>query len=389
MLAVTEISNGFKTDCEYAEMIVANCGDDESPNVDVSGWIIDDNSGNFNASGCTGGGITKGHYRLPDTKMWKNVPVGSVIVMYNHDVNCYNLSDTFRIDTTSEGTFVYWIPIGGTAGAPYGKPHVQRFAADPVIIDSCVYCATGIIVVDSTETDTTHINTYRKASAWVNTIGLFDGCDAIQVRCPGCSAANPGEPAFYHGIGYGPATGGNEFDNIAADDHSLGGAVVHTTGTGKKFFMSGDIGRIGIPEGWTVAAADITNTPPRTLGNVDNGLMKAILAHQLNLKCCSGAGIQSRKANTVNTQSDKNITGGASDIKVYPNPANATVYFVFPSSERTTIKLFDISGRVTSEQVVSNGVTATLDVSNYAPGMYIYQVITNTETRSGKIVVGK
>jgi hypothetical protein len=47
----------------------------------------------------------------------------------------------------------------------------------------------------------------------------------------------------------------------------------------------------------------------------------------------------------------------------------------------------DITGRVMNEQRVHNSATCFMNISSYLPGMYIYQVVTNGKTWSGKIVI--
>ena len=372
VLAVTEMSNGPSGDCEYAEMVVANCGDDLAPAVDVSGWIMDDNSGNFNTGGCmTGVGVAQGHYRLANDGTWANVPVGSVIVMYNHDANCYNMSDTFKIDTTAAGTLVYWIPVGGTVATPYGVPHVERFGIHPAVTD-CAYCANS---------DTT---AYAVASSWANTIGLNNTNDAFQVRCPGCSIATPGAPAFYHGIGYGSATGTNAFASIPVSGSNLGGPVKTGAGTGKKYVFDGLVSAdLGDPAKWSVFTADVAGTTPSTLGNINATFQAAIQAHQLEMPCCGANEGQSHKSG----QGSTSVVETPQGIRVYPNPANDMLNFQFPSSEKVTIRLLDISGRLMQERVVLSNTSASFNVAGYAPGIYLYQVITDSETASGKITI--
>ena len=367
VLAVTEVSNGPSGDCEYAELIAANCSDDTSSSVDIRGWIIDDNSGNFNTSGCsTSVGIATGHYRLAFDDIWSSVPVGSILVVYNHDANCYNLSDTFRVDTTVSG-LVYWIPIGGTVTSPYGHPHVERFGSRPSS-SVCSYCA------DSGAT------TYAIASSWSNTIGLNNTADAFQVRCPGCNSTYSGAPEFYHGIGYGPATGANAFASIAPGTQNLGGPVINGSGGGFKYVFTGSSkADLGNPSHWSKVTAEAAGAVPSTLGNVTTAFMDSVTGHVLNLPCC-GHTLDLRKALTSNVPA-------ISDIRVYPNPANTTVNFEFPLSGKTVIKLFNISGSLIEEQVVNNNTSAIFSVSNYAPGLYIYQVVSNEQTKSGKIIV--
>jgi hypothetical protein len=370
VLAVTEMSNGPSGDCEYGEMIVANCGTDTSAFVDVRGWIVDDNSGNFDTAGCMDNvGVAQGHYRLAYDSVWNNVPVGSIIAMYNHDANCYNLPDTFTVDTTATG-LVYWIPIGGTVAAPYGTPHVERFGPSPAYSD-CAYCA------DST-------TTYTIASAWESTIGLNNTADALQVRCPGCTVANTGTPAFYHGIGYGSLTGADAYASILAGANSLGGPVISGTGTGKKYVFTGSSASdLGSVSAWTKATADAAGLVPATLGNVPGAFMSAVTSHSLNLPCCGTMNTAAmRKAQPVTVIADQGIS-------VYPNPATSTVNFTFPLAAKTEIKLMDISGRVMATQTMLNTTAASFNVSSYAPGMYLYQVTTDGHKQYGKILVSK
>ncbi|PQJ12107.1 hypothetical protein CJD36_009990 [Flavipsychrobacter stenotrophus] len=371
VLAVTEMSNGASGDCEYAEMIVANCGTENGEDVDIRGWIIDDNAGNFNTSGCTTGvGTAAGHYRLAFDNIWSTVPVGSMLVMYNHDANCYNLSDTFRVDTTANG-LVYWIPVGGTVSAPYGTPHVDRFGSRPNT-SICSYCS---------DTGTT---VYATASAWSNTIGLNNTGDAIQVRCPGCNFTYSRAPEFYHGIGYGPATGAGAFVSIAPGSSDLGGPVINGSGTGNKYVFTGSTrSDLGNPASWSKTSAGAAGTIPATLGNVSSPMMASVKAHSLDLPCCGQTAARSAQTPTTDSKlvSDK--------LKVYPNPTNSVLYFELSTVTDATIKIMDITGRIVGETHINNGTTATVDVSNYVTGVYIYQVITNGKIESGKVVVRK
>ncbi|MGB3525942.1 MAG: hypothetical protein WBB32_08260, partial [Flavobacteriales bacterium] len=91
-LVITEFSNGPSGDCEYVELYVTKCSlYPDATEVDIRGWIVDDNGGNLNSEGgCTTGvGISSGHLRLAAVATWASVPVGSVIVLYNGNDNCY------------------------------------------------------------------------------------------------------------------------------------------------------------------------------------------------------------------------------------------------------------------------------------------------------------
>jgi hypothetical protein len=47
----------------------------------------------------------------------------------------------------------------------------------------------------------------------------------------------------------------------------------------------------------------------------------------------------------------------------------------------------DVTGRLMDEQVINNNNTATFSVKDHAPGMYLYQVITNGKTQTGKVLI--
>ena len=378
VLAVTEISNGPSGDCEFAQMLVANCGTDSAAYVDVSGWIIDDNSGNFDTHGCGLLNISSniGHYRLEHSPTWQKVPVGSTIVMYNHDANCYDLPDTFRVDTNGS-TYIYWIPIGGTASTPYGNPHVERFLTLPRTI-KCNYCSGDSSLP------------YVKASAWEATIGLDNAGDALQVRCPGCDSLHPGEPAFYHGIAYGSATGLDAFEAITAGTNDLGGAFVSGSGTGNKYVFTGTIpSEFGDYHYWTKSTADAAGSIPFNLGHVSKTLYSAAVNHTLGLPCCGTSGRARNGAPTPSLPGSSNGSEEVKDISVYPNPASSVLYFQYPLSEKITIRITDITGRLMDEQVLENSTLTSISVANYTPGIYLYQVITDNKTQAGKVLIGK
>jgi len=378
-MAVTEVSqgpalDGGATGCEYAEMIVANSGSDASEYVDLSGWILDDNANNFDSAGCILNGTTQGHYRLAYNSIWQNVQVGSIIVAYNAAVNCYNLSDTFRFDTANN---IYWVPINTAASTGYSAAYVERFAAAENLSTSTSICS---------DTGTT---VYIPANEWGETIALA-AQDAIQVRCPGCSVIHPGTPPFYHGIGYAPDST-YCFATIPAGTNSVGGPVVFNSGSNLKFVFTGNTAAdLGNPEKWTVSSADAAGVPPATLGNVNSAFYANVNAQILGLPLCSEFMSGERKSPPIpktTTTEVPNTINPAQSIKVYPNPVNMSLYFVYPPSGTVTIKLMDITGRIMDEQILQNSSSTSFNVHGYTPGLYMYQVITNGITQSGKFVV--
>lgn len=369
-LVVTEMSNGpenFKY-CEYAEMVVINCKSSTDKYVDVRGWILDDNSGNFNTTGCVSGvGIANGHYRLSYESIWSAVPVGSIIVIYNHDENCYKLPDNFTVQNNGS-TNTYWIPIGGTTSAPWGTPHVERFSKLPMV-GNCRYCK-GI---------------YEVANSWVATIEFYNKMDAFQVRCPGCTDLNPMEPAFYHGFGYGPQ---GIFATIPASGTNLGGPVHNVDGTNSRFdFIGSTRPDLGNPGMWKRFTADPAGTPPPSLGYISAGLQSMIVHNQMDLPCCDIKLPANRNGGTDGDHMDnlKNTEG----IRVYPNPARDMLYVEFPMSQNVTIRISDVQGRVIATQSLEKASGAKFDVRSFAPGLYMYQIVTDGMVQSGKVLIAK
>ena len=391
VLTVTEISNGPTAGCDYAEMVASDCGTNNTRNVDLRGWIVDDNSGNFNLNGCSvDAGITRSHYRFANDLLWQEVPVGSVIVVYNANNNCYNLPDTLTVDTTAQ-RYVYWVPIGGSELAPIGKSHFERFTT---MLDSsiCTY------VTDTATDSTTDTSYYKVASDWQNTIAFSIYGDAFQVRCPRCDYNTANMPAFYHGFGYGNNTGDAAFSGITAGANDLGAAVINNTGQGYTYSFIGSTKEdLSDHLKWTSSAAAVAGFVPSSLGTVNSAYLEAVQNNSLNLPCCSntaarqnsnrkGAGHDngSQAAATVDLKT-RSMIAAKIGLSVFPNPANTVLNFEYTQQPIATIRLLDVTGRVVVEKVVENSTSATIDVKGFTPGMYLYQFITNNKTQTGKV----
>lgn len=77
------------------------------------------------------------------------------------------------------------------------------------------------------------------------------------------------------------------------------------------------------------------------------------------------------------------------DLLLYPNPASSIVYFEFPMTATVNIRIMDIAGKLIDEQRLHNVGKAAFEVTQYAPGLYIYEVISNGHREVGKVVIGK
>jgi hypothetical protein len=366
VLIVTEISNGPSGSCEYAEIIVAACEDDQfAQYVDIRGWILDDNAGNFNRFRTCGSGhgITSGHLRLAYNDVWDSVLVGSIIVVYNYSDNCYDLDTNY---TGPDGNNVYWQPVGGT------NPNIESVGSYPSS-SNCDYCAPG------------GNNYSAPASSWTGRVGLRNSSDAFQVRCPGCTDEITGEPAFYHGVGYGSLT---DFLSISAGSNDLGGPVLnYSSSTGKKYVFEGtSVAATGNPADWTRYNADTAGAVPPTLGNVESTFQDGIDFGFFSFPCCD-ASAQAR--NKGLNKSSLGAADAAADerLLIYPNPSNGQFFIELSSEETANVRILDNNGRLVLDQRVNGQTKNQIDLSGNTAGIYFYQVTFNNEVKTGKIVI--
>jgi len=82
-----------------------------------------------------------------------------------------------------------------------------------------------------------------------------------------------------------------------------------------------------------------------------------------------------------------NIRPKNSGVIVYPNPATTVLNFQYSLQDNVTIKLIDVAGRVMDEQTLQNSAATSFNVSRYAPGIYLYQLITDSGVTSGKVIL--
>ena len=378
VLVVTEISNGPTGECEYVVLAVANCEDTkQTDSVNIQGWILDDNAGNFNADRTcqTGTGISAGHYRLAYDNMWAKVAIGSVIVLYNHDATCYNLPATLN---GPDANNVYWQPVGGTVALPYYNPHIERYETSPSPA-VCGYCNPNGPTV------------YTPSSSWSATVGLDNSGDAFQVRCPGCTTApvrRATPAAFYHGFGYGSIRSSNPLQTIPASTGNLGGPVINLpSGAGKKFYFVGSTAAdLGDPLQWV--ADNATTADP--VGILHNGLfLKKILEHQLALPCCTSRLIRADEVTAAKETPNMIGTSKSFAVTAYPNPASDLLYIEFPESAHVTVQLTDVTGRLIAQQTVKNKTRVVFDVRKLSTNLYTYQVIADEYVKDGKVLIAR
>ncbi|MGM0479488.1 MAG: hypothetical protein ACQERC_09710 [Bacteroidota bacterium] len=180
-LLINEFSNGSTGSQEYYEFVVAGkCGE----TVDVRGYIIDDNNGTFSeASSYPGGsGIASGHLRLTNHSQWSNIPVGSVIVVYNNGDPNGSLPGDDPFDSDNDSLYV--VPHDNTT----------LFEIDGAI-------------PNASDPDSTYSPATYASTSWSG-MGIANGGDAVQIRQP--------DGSYFHGVSYGGSeiSGGPEGTKI-------------------------------------------------------------------------------------------------------------------------------------------------------------------------------
>jgi hypothetical protein len=81
------------------------------------------------------------------------------------------------------------------------------------------------------------------------------------------------------------------------------------------------------------------------------------------------------------------VAANKNELKVFPNPAAGTIYFMTVLVEKGTLTVFDITGKeITKTEFAGQ---SWLDVSSWQSGMYFYQAHCGTKLFAGKFVVNK
>lgn len=361
VLVVTEWSNGPSGNCEYIELLVATCGADAvTTEVDIRGWVVDDNNGVFGSG--TGKGITTGHAKFANLDTLKKVPVGTVIVLFNGADNCYN----FVVDQDySDSTLV--LQIAGSGPTAF------------VVTNKS---ASGVSVKPTT-TDSTYCLAAYEASAidWNGRISFGNTADGVQVRCPEC------EPVFYHGASYGTALVAR-----AQTPKDLGGPKLATGSQGGKTFILSQGGcNVGTAGNWTIATAATAGSTPATAGVVDTAVYNPIITNRsCNFPCCEAPGgskMGSIDGAEFNAEELGFVVGNA-----YPNPASTALSIDINSDEDFTLTFVDITGRVvyTNNYAATKSLsTITVNLSDFATGTYFYNVVSDSNNHTGRVVISR
>jgi hypothetical protein len=100
-LIVNEFSRGPSLGQAFIEFLVVGT---PGTTQDIRGLIFDDNSGR--GISCGAGNINPGHYRFSSSTVWQNVPVGSLIVVYNVEQKNPKIPADDPFDSNNDGVYV-------------------------------------------------------------------------------------------------------------------------------------------------------------------------------------------------------------------------------------------------------------------------------------------
>lgn len=239
-LLLNEFSNGAAGLQEYYEYVVI--GPDGSENcgpVDLRGWIIDDNNGDFSCGPIQGAGIAQGHVRFSNSISWSAIPTGSLILVYNNLDR--NTSITVADDLNdSNGDLVYVVPITNTT-------LFERTSGDlncPLVSGDQIPMACDPACPANASSSAYAPVTYVAGGSWTQ-ISLANSLDAGQTRRPG--------GAYFHGVAYGSST----FMNGGPDGLYFAG-----TGTGRCYSFTNTLGNnYRSISNWTRGSVPTNETP--------------------------------------------------------------------------------------------------------------------------------
>lgn len=394
-MIVNETSNGASGSKEYMEFVVlgAPCS-----SVSIQNIIFDDNNGDFGAAT----GIAAGHYRFTTAAQWGCIPSGSIIVVYNDaDLNASLPADDLS-DSNSDS--VYVLPISSA------------------LFEMCT------TVPNSTGPTPTYTGcTYVAPTTW-SPLGMANSGDACQLRY---SNGN-----YMHGLGYGTATGGPNgilltggagnnfyFSNAVDDDYtdvnnfSTGTAPANETpGAANNVANQAFIDRfrcIGLAVDWmdlnVTSIENVVRLDWSTLTETNSDYFTIERAdanfHFIPLGKVTAAGNTSWISsytfydNTpLNSVSYYRIKQTALDGTVQysqtkaifrgetaENPwFNGEVLNLSACDESAIVRVFDASGKMLSEEKISEGFFQPQNLTN---GFYFMHVICNRSEYTFKFTV--
>ncbi len=142
-----------------------------------------------------------------------------------------------------------------------------------------------------------------------------------------------------------------------------------------------------VPAGSTITSGQGTTTVTVSVGSVSGNIkVKGVNA------CGNGTAKSLALSVTVCTRSETNNRGPSADLKIFPNPASEELVLEYRTSrtEEFKLQLLDLSGRVILRYYskATKGVNRMkYDVSMFAKGVYILQLISSSKTAEQRIII--
>lgn len=416
-LIMNEASNGSSGVKEFYEMVVV--GDGSTCPLDIRGWIIDDNNGDFSCGPRSSAGIARGHAMLSATDMtWSSVPLGAVILIYNDADTDVGMPTPDPTD--SNGDMIYIVPISHSSIQVANNGSATPFGLG----SSCPGTGNGGYTG----------NTYTDGGSW-SALGMRNGGgDAAQTRD---ASGN-----YFHGISYGSTnmTGGP--DNLQISTSGGSGNVYYFSGgdfRNVSNFNSGTALSTQTPGSPNDAANATFITDMQALCVLPVEFEKNLAAYRLDdhidlrwstsgesyfshfvIERATEEGLEFESIGEVNSQgqssysfTDPNVGPGTYwyrlrivdqdgsssysriaaiypdlsnrplQVKTFPNPAHNMVNFLIESSNPATVQIFDLQGREVY-QTEADG-TLQIPVQDLGNGTFIWKVRTGNEVRTGKV----
>jgi len=72
---------------------------------------------------------------------------------------------------------------------------------------------------------------------------------------------------------------------------------------------------------------------------------------------------------------------------VYPNPTEGRLFITNPSTDRFSYEIYSITGKLVASRNHISGSTTEVDMSNFAKGMYLINIITADKTITDKLIL--
>ena len=197
-MIVNELSNGQNGAKEYIELVVIGSSSNPLGNVNLEGWIIDDNNGDFEAI-ASSVGIAVDHSRIKMGCL-TSVKPGSIILIYNEDDQNTLIPTNLSDSTDSNNDCIYIFKS----------------------INSCLEYCPG---TPSTSSNSYICSVSYTSGNWT-AIGFANSGDAPQVRKP--------DGSFFHGFSYGDVL--SPFPTFQSGGSSFN--VATGSGTGRNYFFN-------------------------------------------------------------------------------------------------------------------------------------------------------